>query len=266
MKLYSLGHQSDFIFYEHDSQIFSHKDYIVIKTPHNPTYHFGNLILFHNHPNSNSHIDWPSIFQTHFADQPRSTHQTFLWDNQGLAAPATPGIIANFQSIGCEYDSSAVLTMQNLTPPSNPNQEIDITPLTTEQHWLDLVELKMAEPFDDDPISYRPFIENRIADYHRMTQANLGVWFGAYKNNTLVGSCGLFWSDSLARFQSVDTHPDYRRQKICTTLIHHVCQFALKHHPRKLLIIEADEDYHAIDIYRSLGFSQTERVASFSKH
>jgi ribosomal protein S18 acetylase RimI-like enzyme len=76
----------------------------------------------------------------------------------------------------------------------------------------------------------------------------------------LVSSLGLIRTDSTtARYQSVETHPAYRRQGLAGRLIY---QSSL-HGPDKpgagRLVIVADPEYHAIDLYRRLGFTVAEQ-------
>ncbi|WP_406279555.1 GNAT family N-acetyltransferase [Embleya sp. NBC_00896] len=75
----------------------------------------------------------------------------------------------------------------------------------------------------------------------------------------MVAGLGLFTNDEgVARFQNVDTHPAHRNQGLASTLIHHAAHHIQTHHNAKHLTIVADPTYTAIDIYRTLGFTDTE--------
>jgi predicted GNAT family acetyltransferase len=72
---------------------------------------------------------------------------------------------------------------------------------------------------------------------------------------------GLFRaSEGLARFQSVETHPDARRRGLAGTLVHHVSDFGLTEIGAHTLVMVADPTYAAIRLYRALGFTDSESV------
>ena len=86
-----------------------------------------------------------------------------------------------------------------------------------------------------------------------------GSWFGAFLEGRMVSGMGLFSDgNGLARFQSVDTHPDARGLGLAGTLVHHVSTYGLSTLRAKTLVMVADPGYHAIRIYRSVGFENTE--------
>ena len=103
-----------------------------------------------------------------------------------------------------------------------------------------------------------------MANYRRLTQLGYGHWFGAYIKDQLVGDLGLFFENGVARFQHIGTHPNFRRQGVCSSLVYLVSQMALKEFNVQTLVMEADDDYFAADIYESIGFQPSERNHSLS--
>jgi ribosomal protein S18 acetylase RimI-like enzyme len=69
----------------------------------------------------------------------------------------------------------------------------------------------------------------------------------------------------LARFQNVETHPGFRRRGFASAVIHHAAQHALRDPGVRTLVIVADPDDHAIRLYRTLGFVDTERQVQLHK-
>jgi GNAT superfamily N-acetyltransferase len=98
-----------------------------------------------------------------------------------------------------------------------------------------------------------------------MIAAGLGQWFGAYVEGRLAANLGLFISGTLARYQSVDTLPEYRRQGLASSLVYEAGQQALTALGVRDLVIIADDDYFAKDVYASVGFTTTERLASLER-
>jgi predicted GNAT family acetyltransferase len=62
----------------------------------------------------------------------------------------------------------------------------------------------------------------------------------------------------LARFQAVETHPDHRGRGLAGTLVHHVSGYGFRELGADTLVMVADPGYHAIRVYRSVGFDDTE--------
>jgi len=59
----------------------------------------------------------------------------------------------------------------------------------------------------------------------------------------------------LARFQSVETHPDFRCQGLASAVIGHAARWA-PGVPTPVIV--ADPDDHAIRLYRTLGLAEAE--------
>ena len=94
--------------------------------------------------------------------------------------------------------------------------------------------------------------------YRQMVQAGLGEWFGAFLGNRVAGDLGVFVQGGVGRFQSVGTHPDFRRRGICGTLVYEAARYAFQNLGAETLVMVADEEHHAAKIYESVGFVPTE--------
>ena len=103
------------------------------------------------------------------------------------------------------------------------------------------------------------FCTRRAAADRGLVDAGHGRWYGAFVDDRLVSSMGLFTaSPGLARFQSVKTHPEHRGRGLAGTLTHVVGRFGLDELGARTLVMVADPDYLAIRVYRSVGFRDTE--------
>ena len=93
----------------------------------------------------------------------------------------------------------------------------------------------------------------------RITDAGHGGWFGAFVDERLVAQMGLLAVEpDLARFQNVETDPEQRRRGLAGSLLHHVSRYGLTELGARTLVMVADPDYFAVDLYRSVGFKPTE--------
>jgi len=110
---------------------------------------------------------------------------------------------------------------------------------------------------------HREFQRRQVARQHRAIAAGNGLWVGARsRDGLLVASLGVLRVDGgLGRYQHVDTHPDWRRQGICSRLLFEGAQLARERLGVDTLVIAADREYHALDLYRKVGFEDRELTA-----
>jgi predicted GNAT family acetyltransferase len=102
-------------------------------------------------------------------------------------------------------------------------------------------------------------VTRRAESNRALVAAGHGQWCGAFLGDTLVSQMGLVTDGpGLARFQSVETHPDHRGRGLAGTLAHHVSGYGFRELEAKTLVMVADPDYLAIRIYRAIGFIDSE--------
>ena len=126
--------------------------------------------------------------------------------------------------------------------------------------WEQLDALRRAGQDAPDDEAARLFRRRRIAENQALTAAGHGTWFGAFLDGRLVSSLGVV-SDGhgYARYQDVDTHPEHRRRGLARRLLHQAGRHAATTLGAHTLVIVADPDYHALELYRSVGFTVTEK-------
>src|SRR5579862_5747186 len=56
------------------------KDYWVVHSPGNPTFWWGNFLIFDEAPGVGDGERWERVFVEEFAERPDVTHRTFAWD------------------------------------------------------------------------------------------------------------------------------------------------------------------------------------------
>jgi ribosomal protein S18 acetylase RimI-like enzyme len=110
--------------------------------------------------------------------------------------------------------------------------------------------------------AFEPFARARQRDLRTLFRAGRGAWYVAIdrSNGAVVAGCGVVATGARGRFQAVDTVPSHRRRGIASALVAHAAADASARHALDSLVIVADPDYHAIGIYRSLGFTERERT------
>ena len=62
MLIRSLAYQTDLFFPRFDAEVVDRGDYLVIRTPSNPTFHWGNFLLFAQPPGAGDLNRWRRLF------------------------------------------------------------------------------------------------------------------------------------------------------------------------------------------------------------
>jgi ribosomal protein S18 acetylase RimI-like enzyme len=260
----SLGIRTDLIFRAHEGSIVDRGAYCVVRTPQQPSYFWGNYLIFPQPPAPAAVREWDELFAREFADQPDSSHRCYTWEARALSDPAEPAAVQAFERAGYDYDVSLILATSSVREPPHPNHAFRYRPLASEADWQQLLVLQ-AQSRDEDfaEAAYLEFLRLRVAHWRELVAQGHGLWLGAFEGERLVADAGLFWQADLGRFQNVETAEAYRRRGVCGTLIHELCRIGLARGLREL-VMEADESYHAARVYESLGFQRVERIGALS--
>jgi ribosomal protein S18 acetylase RimI-like enzyme len=255
MQVRSLGYRTDLIFPAFDGEIIDRGNYLVVKTHANPTFYWGNFLLFSSPPGDGDHLGWPELFAKEIGVPPQVKHQALGWDStQGES-----GELRAFLDQGYHLEHSVVLTANRNELIPKPSTGFRLRQLVSEADWDQSIEnqvLCREAIFSED--GYRKFRQGQAARYRKMAAAGLGTWFGVFVGKRLVGDLGIFWAGDLARYQSVCTHPDFRRKGIAGSLVYQAALYALEQQAVDTLVIVAEAESPALRLYQSLGFQKTE--------
>ena len=260
MNVQSLGYRTDLIFSRFEGEVTDRGDYLVVQTPSNPTYYWGNYLLFAQPPQAGDYARWRELFIKEIGPNPPVKHMVFGIDG----TQGEMGVAAPFLDAGFEADPSVILTARSVHQPPKLNDDVSVRALESEADWTQNLVVQIACFQDDhEPASYRVYAERSQNNYRAMIAAGLGQWFGAFEGDVLAASLGLFVQDGVGRFQAVVTHPDHRRRGICGRLVYDVARLGLTQMGADVLVMAADPEYHAARIYESIGFVPAERQIGF---
>ncbi len=262
MEIRSLGYRTDLFFPRFEGVIHNRGDYLVIRTPSNPGFFWGNYLLFAGPPAPGDLEKWQALFRQEISSQQVTHHMVFGWDTStGETGEVQPFIDAGFHLV-----ESIVLTAQQVCVPPKYNHEVVVRPLVEDWEWEQALQNQVdCRPPEHSEEAYRPFKTAKMARYRQMQRAGLGGWFGAFLGDRLVADLGLFVINGVGRFQSVETALEFRRLGICGTMVYQAANYGFERLGAKTLVMIADEFYHAAKIYESVGFRPTERQVGLEK-
>jgi ribosomal protein S18 acetylase RimI-like enzyme len=252
MTVRSLGLQTHLMFARFDGQIIERPDCIVVRTPSNPTFYWGNFLIFPKPPTGFDDIKWIARFHEEIgALQSESKHIALAVD-----APSPGKIPLAFKDLGFEFLENATLVLDSLPPaPAQAALDVQIRPIDYATELDALIALDMSDGGDGyEPVGYEIFRRKQHARYAAMARAGMGSWFGAWLGDQLVAGCGLFHEHRLGRFQYVMTHERFRGRGICTRLVFEAARTAFEQWHCERLVIEAEPGAAGHRVYRRVGF------------
>ena len=251
MDVQSLGFRTDLaVGRRFGATVTDRGDHLVIRTEANPGFWWGNYLLV---PplGPGDQERWTAAFAAEFPD---AAHLALGVDGRDGTVGAVTGLAV---------DVSTVLTATGLPAP-DPGVEIRV--LTTDEDWQGYVAVDEA-CFGDRPTPpVREFNERQNAATRAVTRTGAAAWLGAVVDGTVRATLGIVAAgEGLARYRNVETHPEYRRRGLARALVCAAGRYAGEHLDARRLVIVADPDYHAIELYRSLGFLDTERQVQLTR-
>jgi ribosomal protein S18 acetylase RimI-like enzyme len=254
MDVRSLGYRTDLMVRRlSGAEIVDRGEYLVVRTPRNPTFYWGNFVLFARPAREGEVEERLAVFAR---EHPDAAHVAIGVDD----ADGRLGAEAEFAAAGVVAERFAVLAADRLREPPMPNAEATCRPLRDDDDWRQALELRLAvadEEGEDSP-THVSFIERSVDEARSLAETGYGWRFGAFVDGRLGSSLGVVLdADGLARYQTVETHPALRRQGLASMLVHSAGQRAFEAGARTL-VIAAVTDGPAIGIYRALGFAARE--------
>lgn len=236
----SLGWQTDLaVLRLGRSVIEEHPDHLVVRTPENPKYHWGNFVLVTDPGAADDARSWLAVFEATF---PSAAHRA-------IGLTGEPSDVAAWAEAGLELERSDVLVATDPLPATATPTDYAVRPLSTTADWDSSTLLReTAYPGHGD--------FERLSTESRAAMAARGevTWFGAFAGDQLAAELGIVpINGDLARYQSVLTHPDHRRRGLTRHLLG-VADAHARSTGATTTVIIADQDSDPGRLYRAAGF------------
>ncbi|MEI6709997.1 MAG: GNAT family N-acetyltransferase [Actinomycetota bacterium] len=230
-----------------------HEGYWRVETPNNPTFYWGNFLLFDETEGESDAQEMVDLFHR---ELPAAKHVAIGID----ATRHDDARYAGLDKLGIEVEWNAVLTASQGIIAKNPDTDIEVRRIKTDEEWGQYIEVGMSvrpERFAETP--YREYLEGGISNKRSAQESGKAIWLGAVVDGVIAASLGVYdCGDGVARYQKVETHLDHQRKGLASQLIHEAAALAAQDFGTQRLVIVADPEDYAITLYRKLGFVDTE--------
>ncbi|MBS1984201.1 MAG: GNAT family N-acetyltransferase [Bdellovibrionales bacterium] len=248
----SLGWQSEIMLLQPSSSVEERVDHLVVRTPAQPDYMWGNFLFFDREPGPGDYETWTALYRRYFGAN--TWFITLAWPSTNSPGTERQTFLRNgFQAEGC-----TVLINRNLRRPERFESHLEVRPLLTAAEWTAAAQahiryLCTSTTPGNDQID---FAERRFAAFRALHDAQRGHLFGAFLAGEFVGQMGLYHAGVGARygrFQEVMIHPEFRRRGLCRSLVYLACAHMQTHYGLREFVTFA-EDPDALSAYHSTGF------------
>jgi GNAT superfamily N-acetyltransferase len=248
MRFRSIGMATDAMFAAFDGAVIDRGDYVVVSTPKNPTFFWGNHLVIPEAPRVSDIDPWTKLFER---ELPHSKHRAFFCDRtDGESFDPEP-----FCALGFIPDPTTVMRLD--APPDGPRAEL--VAVDTPERWSRVFDLLDA-CFTNGRDGYRAFLRIQVARYADMIASGFGHWYAIVEDDVPIATCGVFQHDLPCwRFQLVAVRPDRRHRGLASALVASVCREA-SNERRAPFIIGCVPGSQPERIYARLGFSPIERT------
>lgn len=231
------------------SDIQEYKDHIIVKTPSNPKYHWGNCLLVLDRSLVNQAQTWVSRFRQNFPNA----------DWISIALPVMPKNPEDWHLHGISFDPLDVL-LTNQLPQSFPLPSGYLVRALEGDDWGQLAQKEIEENLISKMYElkeYEEFIIQTNQARKELCKKGKAAWFGAFFENQLVANLGIVVCGTTARYQSVETQNSHRRKGLASHLLGVAAKWSAENGCVNWVIVtEASND--AGRVYKRAGFNSVQ--------
>ena len=223
-----------------------HGDHLVVRTPHNPDFHWGNLLFVTDVESVGDARRWVTTFERAFPEAP--------WVAIGLVG--MPEDRDAWAAHGIDLELDDVLTARTLPRRVTLAQGYTVRRFR-DGDWAQALTQAVAKndrTGEEDPVSFARFAQALTQTRRGLSGRDLGAWFGAFAGPTLVADLGIVRCGDMARYQDVSTRAEHRRQGLASHLLGVAAQWAADGGCERWVIV-TEPTNEAGRVYRGVGFT-----------
>jgi GNAT superfamily N-acetyltransferase len=263
------GWATDFILHRDGALILERPDALVVRTPANPHFYWGNCLVLPQAPRDADVAHWLARFADEIGGpQPASRHVAI-----GVDAPREGREFPAWRAAGFEVTDTTMLRLmpgELQAPSAPPRGAVAFEVLDFAADGEAVIDVEMTDAQDFEPNAYRAYRRIQLQRFARLQAQGLAHWFGLVCDGHLAATCGLVRDRAgpggTARFQFVVTHSDFRRRGLCSTLVHRVSAFAFDTWGAAEVYMGAVPTDVAIGIYRARGYRPVSDAFQFQRN
>ncbi|MDP9168355.1 MAG: GNAT family N-acetyltransferase, partial [Actinomycetota bacterium] len=220
------------------SSVADRGDHLVVRTPANADFHWGNCIFVTDADALDDAARWVDAFEAAVTGAD--------WIAIGL--PRMPADVQGWTRCGIELELDDVLATTSLPPLTTPPAGYDVRPLVG-RDWEQLVERVMTF---NEPTQER-FVTARVQSQRDMAERGAALFVGAFFGGRLVAELGIVDCGATARYQDVGTALEHRGRGLASHLLGVAAQWASTRGCEQLVIV-TEAANPAGRVYRRAGF------------
>ncbi len=238
------------------ARITAHGDHLVIASPDNPDYHWGNFVLVTDPATRDDASRWVQRFHAAF---PAAGHLCIgLPEEPDAGRWTAAGLVAS----GDEVLSAVALPAERPAPTG-----YDVRVLARHEDWAAAIAADIAENLrtGEQPASgFAQFVAARWRTRRAMAAAGGAVFLGAFRGQACVADLGIVLCGpdavgrEVARYQSVLTDAEHRGRGLAGHLLGVAARWAESRGAQRWVIV-TESDNPAGRLYRSVGFTSDAR-------
>ncbi|RNI23935.1 GNAT family N-acetyltransferase [Flexivirga caeni] len=227
------------------AQVSDRGDHLVIRSPANPEFHWGNFVLVTTGDPEDADR-WLTVFAAEF---PQAGHVA-------IDLPSLPRT-DRYAAHGVSLDTDTVLTSSAI-PRQRPLAEgYIVRELVTDDDWERVVHRAVAEndvTGEQEPAGFERFSRDQAAARRALIATGNAAFFGVFAGGDLAAELGIVLLGDTARYQSVGTQAEHRRRGLAGHLLGVAARWAADRGATEWVIV-TESTNPAARLYRSVGFA-----------